>query len=250
MTNILEYLKSSVPSELKRVTSPLSIFLALIIIGIFAKLGETIFDFLLTLIKLFVPKIAITIVPVLAYTIPVNINLITLLIFIILFLPLYRFFDKNLLNWFKGAVIFEDKFDFANKGWVLNYWHSINPDNTCRIEQSSMVFEAEDEDLISPQKENGAYFDLTNGIYQGSKYEASCWVKSGEGTTMGFKLWVHDTTGRAEMKSSAGFYTPGTQYEEIKVHFIGTKSRALRIHLHYKAGRGKIFVDRVKVVKV
>jgi hypothetical protein len=67
---------------------------------------------------------------------------------------------------------------------------------------------------------------------------------------MGFKLWVHDTRGQGEMKSPPNFYTPGEEYEEVKVGFIATKSQALRIHLHYKAGKGKIFVDKVGVVKI
>ena len=113
-----------------------------------------------------------------------------------------------------------------------------------------MVFEADSSDLKSPQKENGACIDLKNGIYQDSKYEVSCWVNSSKNTRMGFKLWVHDTLGQAEMKFPANFYTPGNKYEEVKVGFIATQSQALRIHLHYKVGKGKISVDRVKVIKV
>lgn len=76
------------------------------------------------------------------------------------------------------------------------------------------------------------------------------WVKSDKNTTMGFKLWVHDTLGQAEMKFPANFYTPGIEYEEVKTGFITTKSQALRIHLHSKAGKGKIYVDKVIVVRV
>jgi len=247
---IIEYLKAFSPPEIKRATPLVSMVLALILVGFLGKVGEKIFDAFLILAIPLAPEIFKIIRSVAAYTIPININLLSLLIFILLFFPAYRFFDRNLLSRLKKAVIFEDDFDFGNKGWRLNYWHSNNADKTCRIEQSAMIFEAEDSDLISPQKENGACFDLEDGIYQNSKYEISCWVKADKNSTIGFKLWVHDTRGQGEMKFPANFYTPGTEYEEVKVGFIATKSQALRIHLHYKAGKGKISVDRVRVPKV
>lgn len=252
--DIQKFLKPFIPSEIKRHTSPISLILSLVIFwifnGFFNSIGEKILGTFLSLIRPISPEIFRYIKLVTTYTIPINVSPLTIVVFVILFFPTYRFFDKRLLSKTKRAIVFEDNFDFGNKGWRFNYWGSNNPDKTCRIEQSSMVFEAEDSDLTSPQKENGACFDLTDGVYQGSKYEISCWVKSSKNTTMGFKLWVHDARGQAEMKFPANFYTPGNRYEEVKVGFIATQSQALRIHLHYKAGRGKIYVDKVKVVKV
>lgn len=236
------------PFELKRPSSLLSIIAAFVISGFFIKIGEIILENILGLLARYAPSLGGWLTSV--FTFSIRINLAGLIIFVIILFPIYRYVYKYLIKKRKKEIVFEDDFDFGNKGWQLNYRGSNNPDKTCRIEQSSMVFEAEDSDLTNPRKENGAYIDLESGFYQGSRYEISSWVKSSENTRMGFKLWVHDKLGKAEMKFPAKFYTPGNEYEEVKVGFIATQSQALRIHLHYKAGKGKIFVDRVKVVKV
>lgn len=248
-------IQEKLPLELKRNSSLRAIFIfyifGRIVEGTLLRVGELITEKVVPLLPELALKIWAPVFYVFSY--PITVNLFLLCLFLLFAVPVYKLIDMTLLKRAKKEVVFEDNFDFANKGWRLNYWGSNNPDKTCRIEQSSMVFEAEDLDIASPgnpNNENGAYFDLTNGIYQGSKYEISCWVKSDKDTTMGFKLWVHDTLGQAEMKSSANFYIPGIEYEEVKVGFIATKSQALRIHLHYKAGEGKISIDRVKVVKV
>lgn len=247
--DIYGYLKYRLPFKLKREVSFISLLFSFVFIyilhGFLAELGAKILNWLLPPKTPFVPEIFETIRLVATY--PIHINLLTIFVFIILFYFLSHSFGK--LN-IRGIPVFKDYFDFGNKGWRLNYWGSNDPDKTCRFEKSNMVFEAEDSDLVSPQKENGACLDLTDGIYQGSKYEIYCWVKSSKYTTMGFKLWVHDTLGQAEMKSSPNFHTPTSEYKEVSVQFIATKSQALRIHLHYKAGKGSIYVDKVKVVKI
>ncbi len=243
---ILEF----IPFEIKRPTSPISVILAIIVLGFFSKIGESLLDLLLGVVNPYTPEVLRIFSLVVTYPIPIKINILTLLIFAVLFFPIYRFFDKALLQKLGKTTIFEDEFDFGNKGWALNYWGSNNPDKTCRIENSSIVFQAEEADLVDTRKEYGAYFDLKNGIYEGSKYEVSCWVKSEQGTTMGFKLWVHDTMGHNDGKFPANFYMPGVDFEEVKLGFTGTSSQGLRIHLHNKAGSGKILVDKVRVIKV
>jgi hypothetical protein len=250
MATLFERHKSPLPTQLEKLSSPISIIIVLIAGGFLNKFGEVIFDLVSNFIGGNTSGFVGLIIRLLTQSIPVQLNLPALVVFVFLFIPLYRFFDKLLLGLFKDVIIFEDDFSFGNKGWRLNYWGSNNPDKTCRIEQSSMVFEAEDQELQSSQKENGAYYDLHEKIYKGSRYEVICWVRSGASSTMGFKLWVHDTKGGGEMKSSTNFIKPDSDYQEVKVQFVGTDSNALRIHLHYKPGKGKIFVDRVRAVKL
>lgn len=219
-----------------------------IIEGVLSKIGELITEKLTPILPGLLWELWKTIFSVFSYS--VSINIFQICLYVLFAVPVYKLIDKLLIKRVRRGVVFEDNFDFGNKGWRLNYWGSNNPDRTCRLEESNMIFEADDSDLESPKKENGACIDLTNRINQGSKYEISCWVKASKGTTMGFKLWVHDTKSQAEMKSSPDFYIPTTGYKEIKAQFIATKSNALRIHLHYKSGRGKIYVNRVTVVKV
>lgn len=215
-------------------------------------LGAWIFQSLINFVNPYAPSFVNAIFGILTYPVVLKTNIFNIFLFfslfIIVFFSAYRFFDKKLLK--KGEVVFEDNFEFGNKGWQLNYWGSNNPDKTCRLENSSIIFEAEEKDLADPRRENGAYYDLATGIYEGSRYEISCWVKSTPETSMGFKLWVHDTKGHNEMKFPPRFYTPGTSFEEIKLGFVGTSSQALRIHLHSKAGAGRIIADKVKVAKV
>ena len=250
MAKFIEHLKSFLPPQLRAMSSPLSIIIVFIVLGFLNKTGEYLFDFINNYIGKNVDGLSTAIIQLLTWSIPVRLNIPLLILFAFLFLPLYRFFDNLLLDLFKNVIIFEDDFSFGNKGWRLNYWGSNDPDKTCRIEDSTMVFEAGEQDLQNTQKENGAHYDLNEKIYRGSRYEISCWVKSNESSTMGFKLWVHDTHGGAEMKSSTNFIKPGISYQEVKVQFVGTDKNALRVHLHYKSGKGKIFIDRVKVAKL
>lgn len=242
------YLKYHLPFEVKENASLISLFITLFLVyvlnGFLLELGRKLFDWTLTLKTPFYSEVLQTIDFIAVY--PIQINPLIILVFILLFYSSSRFINKLKL---KEIVIFEDDFDFANKGWGLNYWGSNDPDKTCRFEKSAMVFRGEESDLKSLQKENGACIDLTEGIYQGSRYEISCRVKADKATNLGFKLWAHDAHGRAEIKSPT-FIIPSDEYEEVKIGFIATRSKTLRVHLHYKAGKGEIYVDRVKVVKV
>lgn len=252
LKKLIRSLQEKIPPEFRRNSSLITFLiiylLGRIIEGALSRVGELITEKAVPVL----PGVFLGLWKSIYYffSYPVTVNLLQISLFLIIGVPLYKLIDRALLSRKKREVVFDDSFEFGNKGWHLNYRDSNNSDKTCRIEQSSMVFEANDSDLAGPKKENGAYIDLSNGIYKDSKYEISCWVKSSDKTTMGFKLWVHDTKGRGEMKFPANFYTPGSTPEEIKVGFIGTESQALRIHLHYKAGNGKLFVSKVVVVKV
>jgi hypothetical protein len=252
LRELVKSIKDKLPLEFKRDSSLKALFIFYILLriveGVLSRAGELILENSLYSL----PKLALEVwKPIyFIFSYPIRVNLFQLCLFLLFAVPAYKLIDRVLQKKAKKEVVFEDNFDFGNKGWRLNYWGSNNPSKTCRIEQSAMVFEAEDSDLTNPKKENGAYFDLGSGIYKDSKYEISCWAKSNENTKMGFKLWVHDTKGHGEMRYPANFYTPGSRNEEVKIGFIGTQSQALRIHLHYKAGKGKISVSRVRVMKV
>lgn len=112
-----------------------------------------------------------------------------------------------------------------------------------------MIFEATESDLVDPRKEFGAFIDLRNGIYRGFTYEIICKVKSEENTTMKFMLWLHDTLGGASSINSL-LETPATSGETIKLKFEVNVTEAIRIHLHNRAGEGKILVDEVVVRKI
>ncbi len=249
LKKILEYLNRLLPFELKRPTSVIAVIIALLILGFLSKAGEKIFDLLLSLFQPLLPVFISFISLILFNPFPIKVNLFNLILFIFLLFPLYRFVDKKLLQTARKVLIFQDDFS-TNKGWALNYWGSNNPAKTCRLEDSKIVFEAEEADLIDSRKENGAFYDLKSGIYAGSSYEVSCWVRSAGDTTMGFQLWVHDTTGNNDAKFPSHFYTPSERLEKIIIGFFGSSSNALRIHLHTKAGKGKIIVKKVEVMKV
>ncbi|OGD79619.1 hypothetical protein A2368_02700 [Candidatus Collierbacteria bacterium RIFOXYB1_FULL_49_13] len=160
---------------------------------------------------------------------------------------LYGVIESKWRSWRSNKIIFEDDFGFGNKGWKMNYWGSYKPDETCKIENSRMVFRARSNDLQSRRDENGACIDLVDDIQTGVKYEVSCWVCSTRGSTMKFSLWVHDTKEGNEIKSQ--MKTPTSEFEQVKVGFIASKTRAMRVHLHYRAGVGQIFVNRVVVIR-
>lgn len=249
MKGFLNLLKSQVPFELKRTSSLLSIVVAIVCTGFLLQLGTRLLDGLYQLVEPRFPSIAKGLIDIFSYSINVRVNLITVIFFTVVFFTLYRVIDRTILRKLGNTKVFFDNFDFSNKGWLLNYWGSNDPDKTCRYEDSVLVFEAEEKDLVDSKKEYGAYYDLVSGIYENNKYEISCMARADKGTTMGIKLWVHDTKGHNGIKYPANFYTPGETLEEIKVGFTGTTSQALRIHLHVKPGKGKIFVDSVTVIK-
>jgi hypothetical protein len=179
-----------------------------------------------------------------------EINVITALIFIVLFIPLYRFFDKKVLSRLISETVFFD--DFANDkyAWITNYWGSTNPQKTNRIQNGSMVFEADQSEWPNNGFENGACIDLRNGIIEGLKYTVECRVKSSQNSNMGFRLWLHDIKGNNSMTNPIAFETPPSDdYKEYSLTFKATETNAIRIHLHCRAGAGFLQVDSVKVIR-
>lgn len=250
----LSKIKEIIPFELKRGTSVASIVGALIFAGFFTRLGEIVFNKLVVFLDPYLPMAAsffswLTDFLVWLLSISFEVNLFGILIFIISLFPIYRMLDKFFLSKSYGEIIFKEEFRTGGKGWFLNYWGSKNPQRTNRIESSGMVFEAIEGELENENSEYGACFDLKNGIYQGNKYEVICKVYSEKGTTMKFRLWLHDTIG-GEANVQTPYRTPGSNIETLKLEFIATGTNALRIHLHAKAGLGKIIVREVIVKKV
>lgn len=146
------------------------------------------------------------------------------------------------------SIVFQDNFKNGNKNkWYLNMWGSKNPDKTNRIEDGVMVFEANENEWDRPDKENGAYLDLDRGVYEGNEYEIACMVAAIANTTMMFDLWIHDT--RESNTVTTYFFIPKKKYKTVRLNFIPTKTNAIRIHLHAKAGAGKIMVKEVTVKK-
>lgn len=161
--------------------------------------------------------------------------------------PLQEYRKEN-----KKEIIFEDDF-LNNRGWFLNYWGTTNPSKTNRIENSTMIFEATEDELLNPKKEFGACIDLRSGITEGYTYEIRCKVKSIPNTTMGFQLWVHDTIGKNPAVSKTEpqyFQTPNQEYQEIKLNYVANSNNAIRIHLHNRGGMGRILIDKVIVFKL
>lgn len=244
----LSQIKENLPTPFNRSTSVLSMVLVYaafkILDGFLSGIGSLIGD-------IAIPKIP-DLVKVVWEVInkPIQTTLFQLLLFLVIAIPGYTYFDRMILKRKRKEVIFEDDFSLGNKGWVLNYWGSNKPGKTVRIENSQMVFEAEKDELHNQNGENGAYFDLTNGIYKGFKYDVSCEVKAVSNTTMGFQLWIHDTRSKGEVRFPADFQVPNTSKMSYTTSFIGTETNGMRIHLHSKAGKGKIVVKSVKVTKV
>ena len=147
--------------------------------------------------------------------------------------------------------VFEEDFNSTKTNWRMNYWGSNNPSKTNRIENSFMIFEANDNDLKSTKKEFGAFLDLKDGIYNGCTYEISCLVCSETGTTMKFQLWLHNSkSGGINAFSPKNPFIPPNEPTWIKSTLTANEKQTIRIHLHNKAGIGKIMVDKVKVVEI
>lgn len=249
MVKVMDLFKKLIPFQLKSSSSFVSIIFTIVIFGFLTQLGANLSGELYKSMTPNFPKFVNFLIYLATVSIGIKINFTSVVAFIVIFLAFYKLVDKYLGNLINGTIFFDD-FEFSNVGWLLNYWGSKDPDKTCRFEDSMLVFEALPTDLENAKGEYGAYYDLYGKIREGSRYEVSCLVKSSNKAGMGFKLWVHDIKGHNETKSSANFYTPGINWEEVKVGFTGTRSHGIRVHLHSKAGLGKIFVDSVKIVKV
>ncbi len=246
-----ELLRKLLPFELKRGTSIISVAFAFILAGLLTKIGELILTAIFDIIAPALPVIKDTVLSILFFTFEVNVLtlIVGFLIFISVLFPAYRYIDRLLLKSKRRVLIFEDSF-VGNIGWNLNYWGTTNPSKTNRIENSKMIFYATPAEVTNKEGFFGAFFDLTNGIYQGNSYEVVCFVKSTDGSTMGFQLWLHDTTGNVSILIPDKPFTPPKSGKEISLTFVATASNAMRIHLHSKAGAGSIIVERVAVYKI
>lgn len=256
MLKITEFLKKSIPFEIKRSASLISVILAIIIIGFLSEIGRWLFEKIASLFKLSFPLIGNFYLW--ATSITYQISLLTIIFYIlalaVLIFPIYRKLDKLFMFGRNKELIFKDDFN-ANQGWQLNYWGTTNPQKTNRIENSTIIFEANENELKNANKEFGAYYDLKNGIYEGYTYEVCCKVKSDPNTTMKFQLWLHDNVigNRSSMRTKKmpeELETPSINFEEIKTRFVATATNGIRIHLHNKGGLGKIYVKEVAVYKV
>lgn len=177
MSNFLKSLKNLWPNEFKRPTSIISYILS----GILAACGWWIFnDIILKNIK----KVSNSVFDFMSQTF--SVNLFFIIAYSTLFIVISRYFDRKFLMGKEGILIFEDKFESIGSGWFLNYWGSNNPSKTNRIENGAMIFEATESELQNDNKEFGAYYNLSNGIFEGNEYEVICKVKSDPGTTMRF----------------------------------------------------------------
>jgi hypothetical protein len=246
-----ELLRKVLPFELKRGISIISVAFAFIFAGLLTKIGEVILTTIFDIVSPALPFIKDKVLAILFFTFEVNVLtlIIGFLVFISVLFPAYRYIDRLLLKSKRSALIFKDNFA-SNIGWTLNYWGTTNPTKNNRIENSRMIFQATPSEVANKEGFFGAFFDLTNGVYQGNTYEVVCFVKSREGSTMGFQLWLHDTTGNASILTPDKLFTPPVSGKEIRLKFVATASNAMRIHLHSKAGAGSIIVEKVAVYKI
>lgn len=253
-----ELLRRLVPFELKRGTSLISIVAALVIAGLLAKLGDLILTFAIDESSKFLPVIGEKFVAFLLFKFEINVLTVVLVFvtFLLLLFPIYRYIDRLLLRERKQELIYEETF-LHGAGWNLNYWGTTNPQKTNRIENSQMIFEAINAEVLNGNGFFGAYYDLRSGIYQGNTYRVVCSVKSLDRASMGFQLWLHDTTGNPQEVDGKAILihplvptTPSEKGEQVQVDFRATSTNALRIHLHCRGGSGKIVVDNVRVYKI
>ncbi len=219
------------------------------LLGLFTEFGKDLYNLLKTINKNDLSSFFACIEKFAFYKL-FEINVITALIFIVLFIPLYRFFDKKVLSRLISETVFFDDFDKDNYAWIFNYWGSTNPQKTNRIQNGCMVFEANQNEWPNQNFQNGALIDLRNGIIEGLNYTVKCKVKSSLNSTMGFKLWLHDIKENNSMTNPIAFETPPSDdYKEYSLTFKATETNAIRIHLHCKAGVGFLEVDSVKVIR-
>jgi hypothetical protein len=246
-----DLLRRILPFELKRDTSRISIVLALIVAGILAKVGDLIATFSLEIVSKLLPLLGAKLFSFLFFKFEINVLSIFLgaIIFLLVLFPIYRYFDRLFLQKRNGELIYQDKFQ-NNAGWHLNYWGTIDPLKTNRIENSQMIFEAIRGEIVNKDGHFGAFYDLRNGIYSGNTYRVICMVKSMDNATMGFQLWVHDVAGHSDKFMPEQPIIPPERGKEIDLEFKATSTNALRIHLHCRGGSGKIVVEYVRVYKI
>lgn len=165
--------------------------------------------------------------------------------------PLYHLIVRLYIKVFNQSIIFKDNFTESTNHWGLNYWQGKA--SSIKLEDNHLVFETSPGDWQGSKGVDGAFMDLTYGIYEGHKYEVSCQVKSSPNSTIGFQLWVHDTIGNDPsmyLFDPPQFETPPTTYKTYKVIFQASSTKSLRIHLHGREGTGKLMIKQVKVSKI
>jgi hypothetical protein len=219
-----------------------------IVLGFLAALGEDIYHFLKSIDYSVLGAWGTEIVLLLTRT--VEVPFVTILIFLIVSIPLYRLLNKYILSRLIHEVIFIDKFTSKAIYWAMNYWGSTNPQKTNRIENNQMIFEAQAHEWAwkGNPGQNGALYDLRAGITKDLFYTVECMVISTPGTTMQFRLWLHDTEGNHSVITEPE--TPPTDKpKRYSLRFKATETRAMRIHLHCFAGQGRIIVSEVRVIR-
>ena len=178
-------------------------------------------------------------------------NIISLLLIIFCSIPIFNFLYRVIFSkLIRNEKVFFDDFSSDKHVWNLNYWGTSETKQSVRIENNQLVLDAVP-GIWQANGENGAFYDLTDNVLIGRKYEISCKVTSSMNCTMGFKLWVHDTQGNNSTLSPIEFQTPPSDtIKEYKVKFIPSVYNGIRIHLHCKEGQGIIFVKEVLVKKL
>lgn len=216
-----------------------------ILIGVLNEFGKDIYGWLKNSDYRFLSVVINLIIDFLFFKI--EINVLTILVSLSLAIPIYRFLTRRIFGKLISETIFVEDFKSSKNYWNLNFWGSTNPSKTNRIENNEMIFEANPDEWQN-NSEGGAYLDLRNGIQQGLTYHISCKAKSTSGTTMAFRLWLHDAMGK--QSATTNWETPpSNQYKTYDLKYHTTDSQAIRIHLHCKSGQGQINIKEVKVVR-
>lgn len=153
-------------------------------------------------------------------------------------------FEKigELMLWVTKQRIFTDVFEDP-KQWKLNHWGS----KSARFEDSKMVFEGI---FQNPQGEDGSHRDLMDILDENKKYQIVAHVKSDPGTTGQFRLWCHDIARADAVSASTEFEVPSRATKDISLIFLPKNNKNIRIHLQYKPGTGKIYVEKVEIYKL
>jgi len=219
-----------------------------ILLGFLAKVGEDGYAYFKTINKNDINNVIRWVVNILFSKI--KINLFTLILIIIIGIPLFKFLYLKVFIKIISERIFFENFSTTKHSWNLDFWGDANSQGTNRIENNEMVFEALLGQWSRGKGEGVAFYDLTNGVIEGLTYEVSCKAKSTDNTTMGFRLWVHDTNGNNSKTNPQNFVTPpSNNAAEYKLLFKATKTNAIRIHLLCREGEGSIIAKEVSVKK-
>ena len=134
--------------------------------------------------------------------------------------------------------------------WKLNHWRS----NNCKIENQKLILSGET--VENKHDEEGSHINFKDIFELGSEYEIECLVSSDMNSNCLFSFWCHDNAkgvkkGQKETsRFKTEFITPSASGEIIKEKFKAKFNKDLRIHLQYKAGKGRIIVEKVQIFKL